>query len=60
MLVAKYEENIHMEDFSADLSIMSIITAPHNGSATQRWPWPPHSWGFYVTHNNAQRSEGQL
>jgi hypothetical protein len=24
------------------------------GVATQRRPWPPHSSGFYITHNDAQ------
>jgi hypothetical protein len=26
------------------------------GAATQRWSWPPHSWGFYITHNDAPQS----
>jgi len=29
------------------------------GTATQRGSWP-HSWGFYITHNNAPQSVGLL
>jgi len=30
------------------------------GAATQRGPWPPHSWGFLITHNDASQSVGLL
>jgi len=30
------------------------------GAATQRGPWPPHSWGFQITHNDASQSVGLL
>ena len=30
------------------------------GAATQRGSWPPHSWGFYITHNDAPQSVGLL
>ena len=30
------------------------------GAATQRGSWPPHSWGFQITHNNAPQSVGFL
>jgi hypothetical protein len=30
------------------------------GAATQRGLWPPHSWGFKITHNNAPQSVGLL
>ena len=30
------------------------------GSATQRGSWPPHSWGFSITHNDAPQSVGLL
>ena len=23
------------------------------GAEAQRGPWPPHSWGFYITHDDA-------
>ena len=26
------------------------------GAATQRRSWPPHSWGLYITHNDAAQS----
>jgi len=26
------------------------------GAATQRESWPPHSWGFQITHNDAPQS----
>ena len=26
------------------------------GAAAQRGPWPPHSWGFLITHNDASQS----
>ena len=28
------------------------------GAAAQCWPWPPHSWGFLITHNDASQSVG--
>ena len=33
---------------------------PPCGAATQRGPWPPHSWGFYITHNDASQSVALL
>jgi len=30
------------------------------GAATQRGSWPPHSRGFYITHNDASQSVGLL
>ena len=30
------------------------------GAATQRGSWPRHSWGFYITHNDAPQSVGLL
>ena len=30
------------------------------GAATQRGSWPPHSWCFYITHNDAPQSVGHL
>ena len=30
------------------------------GAAAQRGLWPPHSWGFLITHNNASQSVGLL
>ena len=30
------------------------------GAAAQRWPWPLHSWGFQITHNEASQSVGLL
>ena len=30
------------------------------GAAAQRGPWPPHSWGFEITHNDASQSVGLL
>ena len=30
------------------------------GAATQHGPWSPHSWGFWITHNDALRSVGLL
>ena len=30
------------------------------GAAAQRGPWPPHSWGFYITHSDATQSVGLL
>ena len=30
------------------------------GAAAQRGPWPPHSWGFLITHNEASQSVGLL
>jgi len=30
------------------------------GAEAQLGPWPPHSWGFLITHNNASRSVGLL
>jgi hypothetical protein len=30
------------------------------GAATQRGSWPPNSWGFYITHNDAPQSVGLL
>ena len=30
------------------------------GTATQRGSWPPHSWGFKITHNDAPQSVGLL
>ena len=29
-------------------------------AAAQRGPWPPHFWGFYITHIDASRSVGLL
>ena len=29
-------------------------------AATQRGSWPPHSWGFWITHNDAPQSVGLL
>ena len=26
------------------------------GAAAQRWPWPPHSSCFYITHNDVTQS----
>jgi len=28
------------------------------GAAAQRWPWPPRSWGFLITYNDASQSVG--
>ena len=30
------------------------------GAAAQCGPWPPHSWGFEITHNDASQSVGLL
>ena len=30
------------------------------GAAAQRGPWPPHFWGFLITHNDASQSVGLL
>ena len=30
------------------------------GAAAQRGPWPPHSWGFLITHNDSLQSVGLL
>ena len=30
------------------------------GAVAKREPWPPHSWGFYITHNDAPQSVGLL
>ena len=30
------------------------------GAAAQRGPWPPHSWGFLIIHNDASQSVGLL
>ena len=30
------------------------------GAVSQRGPWPLHSWGFVITHNNAPHSVGLL
>ena len=30
------------------------------GAAAQRGPLPPHSWGFWITHNDAPQSVGLL
>jgi len=30
------------------------------GAAAQRGPWPPHSSGFEITHNDASQSAGLL
>ena len=30
------------------------------GAAAQRGPWPLHSWGFQITHNDASQSVGLL
>jgi len=30
------------------------------GAAAQLWPWPPHFWGFLITHNDAPQSVGLL
>jgi hypothetical protein len=30
------------------------------GAAAQRGPWPPHSWGFLITHNDASHTVGLL
>ena len=30
------------------------------GAAAPRGPWPPHSWGFLITHNDAPQSVGLL
>ena len=30
------------------------------GAAAKRGPWPPHSWGFLITHNDASLSVGLL
>jgi hypothetical protein len=31
-----------------------------SGYAAQRGLWPPHSWGFVITHNDAPQSVGPL
>ena len=33
---------------------------PTGGAAAQRGPWPPHSWSFLITHNDASHSPGLL
>ena len=40
--------------------IPHIYFFPPCGTAAQRGPWPPHSWGFYITHNDASQSVGLL
>jgi len=30
------------------------------GSVAQRWPWPPHSWSFSITHSDASQLVGLL
>ena len=53
-------EWIMWDDFScfsnwAEYSrIFFCCTAAHRG------PWPPHSWGFYMRHNDAPQSLGLL
>jgi len=31
-----------------------------HSSVAQHGPWPPHSWGFYINHNNTPQSVGLL
>ena len=41
------------------LSMCGPIPFVFCGAATQRWSWPPHSWGFLDhTHNDAPQSVG--
>ena len=43
------------------LNIQFLMTffSPY-GAEAQIWPWPPHSWGFYITHNDTPQSVGLL
>ena len=36
-----------------DAHLLSLFS-PSCGSAAQRRPWPPHSWGFCITHDTSQ------
>jgi hypothetical protein len=44
-------------NFSLD-SVLSLFI--FCGAATQRGSWPPHSWGFEITHKDAPQSIGLL
>ena len=45
--------------------VSPVYISPQNyffscGAAAQRGPWPPHAWGFWITHNDAPQSAGLL
>jgi hypothetical protein len=41
------------------LALLDCLFVCH-GAAAQRGPWPPHSRGFLITHNDAPQSAGLL
>jgi len=51
-------------DTSLDTNLRNVSYKDHLffpcGAATQHGSWSPHSWGFYITHNNTPQSVGLL
>jgi len=39
---------------------LNFLHLPPFGAAAQRGPWPPHSWGSQITHNDAPQMVGLL
>ena len=63
VLTASFKTNIlrHFVGYLASnfLDYFSSFFFPC-GVAAQRGPWPPHFWGFLITHNDAPQSVGLL
>ena len=38
----------------------TFFLSPPCSAAAQRGPWPPHVWGFLITHNDTPQSVGLL
>ena len=55
---APYEVDLYMEIYVLeDIRFMIIFYNFFScGAAAQRGPWPPHVWGFLITHNDASQS----
>ena len=41
-------------------TLIPIVLFLFCGAAAQRGPWPPHFWGFLITHSDAPQSVGLL
>jgi hypothetical protein len=55
-LLAHPQEVLHKRHLVYCVHVMSVII--FSGSAAQRGLWPPRSWGFLITHNDAPQSVG--
>jgi len=63
-ILSSHLQTFTQEELSLQKKFVHLFQASSNcfscGAAAQRGQWPPHSRGFYITHDDAPQSVGLL